>query len=403
MRPAARRRVQPLCFGTAALSAEPKGACMRARKRLTAAAAAAGAVIASGSAGGAGRPGPAEWAAVLSQSLQQVVDDCFDRARQRGHQPVRHLRGTAQLWPPPCGQRADQQLQREIEPAGDRHHDRSDLTQRSSDAVRPLSRQASYRRVPWRRRFDYGTGGAARRLGRRGSAPSSNGMAATAKAGCLIVLNRWGHPVETLSGHGINGPWDSTAVSHGNVADLFVTNVLNGTVAAGGKVVHGGTVLRLTLVLHRHAMPQLVSSTKIGSGFAEQSSPTAFVLGPTGVGLGRHGILYVAETQSSRITGIKNALTRPGSGGTGSLVTKKGFVNMPLGLAIAPNGHILTVNGANGLVVETTPAGHQVARRLLDNAGSPKGAGALFGLAVRPSGRGVYYVDDAQNTLRLLH
>jgi hypothetical protein len=236
-----------------------------------------------------------------------------------------------------------------------------------------------------------------------GSTPSTNGMAATAKAGCLIVLNRWGHPVETLSGHGINGPWDSTAVSHGNVADLFVTNVLNGTVAAGGKVVHGGTVLRLTLVLHGSAMPQLVSSTKIGSGFAEQSSPTAFVLGPTGVGLGRHGILYVAETQSSRITGIKNALTRPGSGGTGSVVTKKGFVNMPLGLAIAPNGNILTVNGANGLVVETTPAGHQVARRLLDNAGSPKGAGALFGLAVRPSGRGVYYVDDAQNTLRLLH
>ena len=39
----------------------------------------------------------------------------------------------------------------------------------------------------------------------------------------------------------------------GTVADLFVTNVLNGTVAAGGKVVHGGTVVRLTLRLHRHA------------------------------------------------------------------------------------------------------------------------------------------------------
>ena len=30
-----------------------------------------------------------------------------------------------------------------------------------------------------------------------GSTPSTNGMAATAKAGCLIVLDRWGHPVET--------------------------------------------------------------------------------------------------------------------------------------------------------------------------------------------------------------
>jgi len=27
----------------------------------------------------------------------------------------------------------------------------------------------------------------------------------------------------------------------------------------------------------------------------------------------------------------------------------------------------------------------------------------LFGLAVKPGGGGVYYVDDAANTLRLLH
>jgi hypothetical protein len=236
-----------------------------------------------------------------------------------------------------------------------------------------------------------------------GSVPSTNGMAATAKAGCLIVLNRWGHAVETLSGHGINGPWDSTAVSHGHVADLFVTNVLNGTVAANGKVVHGGTVLRLTLVVHRHSMPRLVSSTKIGSGFAQRTDPAAFVLGPTGVGLGRNGTLYVAETLSNRITAIPHALTRSGSAGTGSLVTKGGKLNMPLGLAIAPNGHVLTVNGGNGKIVETTPGGAQIASRFLDTSGSPKGAGALFGLAVRPDRGGVYYVDDVQNTLRLLH
>ncbi len=54
-------------------------------------------------------------------------------------------------------------------------------------------------------------------------------MAATAKAGCLIVLNSKGQVEETISGHGINGPWDSTAVVRGRFADLFVTNVLNGT------------------------------------------------------------------------------------------------------------------------------------------------------------------------------
>jgi hypothetical protein len=47
--------------------------------------------------------------------------------------------------------------------------------------------------------------------------------------------------------------------------------------------------------------------------------------------------------------------------------------------------------------------GMQVAHRFLDKSGSPKGAGALFGLAVAPHGSGLYYVDDAVNTLRLLH
>lgn len=236
-----------------------------------------------------------------------------------------------------------------------------------------------------------------------GSVPSANGMAATAKAGCLIVLNSRGQVRETISGHGINGPWDSTAVSYGHVADIFVTNVLNGTAAAGGKVVHAGTVLRLTLLLYRHSPPLLVSSTKIGSGFAEQANAAAFVLGPTGVGLGRHDILYVAQTGTNRISAIPHALTRSGSGGTGFLVTKGGRLNMPLGLAIAPNGDVLTVNGGNGRIVETTPFGNQVAWRYLDTSGSPKGAGALFGLAVRHGKRGIYYVDDVMNALRLLH
>jgi hypothetical protein len=64
---------------------------------------------------------------------------------------------------------------------------------------------------------------------------------------------------------------------------------------------------------------------------------------------------------------------------------------------------VLTVNGGNGKIVETTPVGRQVTTRFLDRSGSPPGAGALFGLAVAPAASGVYYVDDAVNTLRLLH
>jgi hypothetical protein len=61
------------------------------------------------------------------------------------------------------------------------------------------------------------------------------------------------------------------------------------------------------------------------------------------------------------------------------------------------------VNANNGKIVETTPSGVQLATKLLDSSGSPAGSGALFGLALAPGARGVYYVDDAANTLRLLH
>ena len=143
-----------------------------------------------------------------------------------------------------------------------------------------------------------------------GSLPTTDGTSATAKAGCLIVLDRWGHVQETLSGHGINGPWDMTSLSYGHIADLFVTNVLNGTVAANGAVVHGGTVLRLTLVLHGYQPPSWVAVTTIGSGFAERTDPAALVVGPTGVGLSPRGTLYVADTASNRITGIPGAVFR---------------------------------------------------------------------------------------------
>jgi hypothetical protein len=236
-----------------------------------------------------------------------------------------------------------------------------------------------------------------------GSTPSKNGQAVTSKAGCLIVLDSQGRVRETIAGHGINGPWDATALDQGGLADLFVTNVLNGTVAGGGSVVHRGTVLRLRLAVSAMTAPRLLSVTTVGSGFAEQTSSTAFVAGPTGVGLGRGGTLFVADTAANRITAIPAAVTRQSSAGTGRVVTAGGALSGPLGLAIAPNGDVLTVNGGNGKIVETTRGGKQIATRFLDRSGSPPGSGALFGLALAPGASGVYYVDDAVNTLRLLH
>ena len=234
-----------------------------------------------------------------------------------------------------------------------------------------------------------------------GSLPTKGGN--VSGAGCLIVLDRWGHVRETFTGSGINGPWDMTAADFGGTADLFVTNVLNGTVAANGATVHRGTVIRIFLIIPPGAMPYIFRSDTIGSGFGEHLDPAALVIGPTGVGLGRNSTLYVADTVANRIAAIPDALFRITSAGRGFTVTRGGHLNGPLGLVVAPGGNILTVNSGDGNLVEVTPFGFQVAVRTLDSSGSPPGAGALFGLAVKPHHRAVYFVDDATNTLNLLH
>jgi hypothetical protein len=235
-----------------------------------------------------------------------------------------------------------------------------------------------------------------------GSLPTQNG--AISGPGCLIVLNQFGNVQEAFTGNGINGPWDMASLDLGNQAVLFVTNVLNGTVAGNGKTVFGGTVVRLVIKIPSMGLPFIWFSTTIGSGFPQALNAAALVLGPTGAGLGPNGVLYVADTIDNRIAGIPNALFRGSSAGTGFTVTKGHRLNAPLGLVIAPNGHILTVNGGNGNLVEITPSGAQIAVRTLDSSGGPPpGAGALFGLAVKPGHDAVYYVDDATNTLNLLH
>jgi hypothetical protein len=234
-----------------------------------------------------------------------------------------------------------------------------------------------------------------------GSLPTTDGTSATAKAGCLLVLDSNGNVVETFFGSLINGPWDMTALDEGGSASLFVTNVLNGTLAGGGNVVHGGTVTRLTLTGLNGVMPNLQAITVIGSGFAERTDPGALVIGPTGVGLSPNGdALYVADSLNNRIAAIPDPVFRATSAGIGATVTQGGSLNDPLGLAALPDGNILTVNGNNGFLVETTPDGNQIHRALLDSSGNPPGAGALFGL-VPASGQGLYYVDDATNTLNL--
>ncbi len=228
--------------------------------------------------------------------------------------------------------------------------------------------------------------------------------------GCLLVLNSQGQLVETWAGGAINGPWDMTSTTVGNTAYLFVTNVLNGTVAADdgipsdqpGNTVDGGTVVRIKIGLGWGQSPKMESQTVVASGFAERTDPAALVVGPTGVALGWNGTLYVADSVNNRIAEVPNALWRTTPFGVpgGLTLSDASVLDDPLGMTLAPNGNVLTVNGNNGLIVETAPWGQTIDTATLDDSGAPPGgAGDLFGLALVPGGRGIWFVDDGTNTL----
>jgi hypothetical protein len=234
-----------------------------------------------------------------------------------------------------------------------------------------------------------------------GSLPTTNGKSATAKFGCLIVINSNGKPVSTISGPQIAGPWDMTAATQGSATTLFVSTALNGGVAKAVHTLKNSTVLRIRLTSGTGRPPKVLGEQVIANKIPWRDDPAALVIAPTGVALAASGTLYMADTLSNRIAAIPQALTRttPAVGG-GSTVSTGGMLKQPLGLILAPNGDILTTNAGDGKIVETTPAGKQLMARTADKK---TGAGSLFGMVLDPVSGGVFYVDDGDNTLRLLH
>ena len=236
-----------------------------------------------------------------------------------------------------------------------------------------------------------------------GSAPSTDGTTKTLGPGCLIVLDATGKVAGTIAGPEIADPWGNMAwIDNGGTATLFVSNAGFGIGAPGQPVQNSATVLRIGLSIPAGKPPQVTSKTVIGSGFSAQADASVFLIGPTGLTLGKDGTLYVSDAIGNRVVAIPDAAARTDSAATGTLVSKDGLLNRPLAMDMAPNGHLLVVNGLNGQVVEIDPVtGKQLGAQWIDadEAQTPPGSGDLFGLVVNPTGKGFYYVEDDVNTV----
>ena len=240
-----------------------------------------------------------------------------------------------------------------------------------------------------------------------GSLPSQDGTTGTKGPGCLLVLDSAGKVASTIAGPNIDGPWGSMAVvDNGSTASLFVSMTGFGVAAPGQDVVNRATVLRLDMQVPANGPPTVARQTVIASGFGERSDKDVFVIGPTGLTLGRSGDLYVSDAIGNRITAIPDALTRTTSAGMGREVTRDGFLKRPLAMCAAPNGHLLVANGLNGQLVEINPdSGKQLYAQWIDpnRAQSPPGSGDLFGIGMTLEGDGFYYVEDEIAALAWAH
>jgi hypothetical protein len=244
-----------------------------------------------------------------------------------------------------------------------------------------------------------------------GSTPSTDGTTSTRGDGCLLVFDAQGQLATTWTGPNINGPWGNMAwTDNGSQASLFIS--MSGFDVPGPDKIdpatglpvtlNKATVLRLNLSIPAGKPPVIASQTVIADGFSHRADRDVFLIGPTGVALGSNGTLYVADTLANRIMAIPDAATRTSSAGTGQLITQGQLLQRPLALAMTSMGHLIACNGKNGQVVEIDPvSGKQLYAQWVDanQAQSPPGNGDLFGIAMRPDGKGFYYVEDEVNFL----
>jgi hypothetical protein len=224
-----------------------------------------------------------------------------------------------------------------------------------------------------------------------GNFPSSDGTCQNSSAGSILVIDKNGNLLSTITSPMIQGPWDSTLFDQFGKAKFFVANGLT------------GTVVRIDLDVDKSHV-SVKKITQIASSYAFRCDPVTFVDAPTGLVYdASKDVLYVASSADNAVYAVYDAGDRTHDGGRGMLIyTDSKHLHGPLGMAMAPNGDLLVANNDSinsdpnqpSEIVEFTIGGKFVKQISMDPA-----HGGSFGLAVSTMGNTAKFaaVDDATN------
>jgi len=217
-----------------------------------------------------------------------------------------------------------------------------------------------------------------------------------AQNGGLLVINRNGHLVTTITS-GTNGPWGLAINNQSTTAaQLFISNVLDGTVTRISVSLNGG-------------FNTVGSPTTIASGYAHGPDGMGLVVGPAGLAYdSSEDILYVAAEGDNEIFAITDASDLNSTAGMGTpIFADQNHLHGPLGLMIAPNGNLVTANAGPAAhvdsaqpseLVEFTADGEFVRQFSID-----PNTGSAFAILNVPSlvANQFAYVDDFSSILNI--
>jgi hypothetical protein len=211
-----------------------------------------------------------------------------------------------------------------------------------------------------------------------GNFPSADGTCQNSTPGSILVINKNGKQVGSITDSSVNGPWDSALFDEGNSAKYFVANGLS------------GTVVRFDLSVTSNGV-SAKNVTQIASGYLHQCDLVTFVDAPTGLVYDEdRDVLYVASSADNAVFAVANAGYTEKDHGTGRVIYQDSVhLHGPLGMIMAPNGHLIVANNdainpdpnQPSEIVEFTVGGKFVKEISVD-----PNFGGSFGLAVMTKG-----------------